>query len=197
MSGPKLIGSLVVFIGLAALTVQRHAAREAVTGYATTVAQAAADAAALAGASSLIEAHGDVPRARDRALESIRANDDAQPRTRLRGGDILVKTDEGTITVEVEARVQGLPSGLARFLGVPESVVTAVATAQGQSVRCVDTSPRDGSVWTQRCEGIVKYLGLIDDAPPRSTGPLSVIRRGRRTTVDGKPRHPGGARRSP
>jgi hypothetical protein len=127
------------------------------------IAQSTADAAALAGASTFLDDRLDERKARDRALEVVRTNDANQPKTRLRAADVQVDLREGHITVEVEARLHGLPRAWAVLLGIEESVVLASATAEAQRPRCVDAGQTAEGFPLMRCEGILKALHLLGE----------------------------------
>lgn len=162
----KLIVSAVFSIGGAAvLTIQAHRLERTGAEYAKTIAQTAADAAALAGAASFLEVHDDAQRAKDNAIEYVRANNELHPEARLRAKDIQVDLKEGTITVAVEARLWSVPTALARLFGIRESMVTAEATAEAQAPWCVDTGQNAEGFQTMHCEGIVKTLKLIHEDP--------------------------------
>lgn len=125
------------------------------------VAQAAADAAALAGARSFLDAHDDSLRARKAALELVTANDEGHPRVTLEATNIEMDLHEGTILIELEARGRRIPGALARYAGLGDIRVSVSAAAEAQDVRCVPIGTSPEGYPMERCEGLVKYLRLI------------------------------------
>ncbi|MEN8375193.1 MAG: hypothetical protein ABFS34_07065 [Gemmatimonadota bacterium] len=157
----SIVSSLVFYVVLAIVA---RALERADSGYARSVAQSAADAAALAGASSFLDAHDDERLARQSATDYVRSNETG--RVMLAPEDILIDLKEGMIQVRVEARVSSLPAPLAWLAGVRPSVVTATAAAEAQMPQCVDTGLNPEGFETVRCEGMIKVLRLI---PPQDT----------------------------
>ena len=131
-------------------------------GVAKTKAQAAADAAALAGASAFLGSAPSETEARSRAIHYVTANSTDEIPVTLQPQDIVIDMTEGTIEVKVGARAYGLPAVLAWILGVSRVEEFAQATAQAQSVRCLEEGLAEDGVPIVRCVGRVKTLSLIE-----------------------------------
>lgn len=116
----------VVLIGTVAAAVT---ADRTLRSVARAEARTAADAAALAGASALTEAPGDAETVRMRALEYVERNSDPRFPTTLHPDEVVFDTEEGTVSLRVEALAYRLPSVL-RWLTAGEVWESASATAE-------------------------------------------------------------------
>lgn len=100
---------------------------------ATTQAQHAADAAALAGAGALLISPRDTARAKAEAIRFAKLNAVVGRAPRVRPADVAIDPDSGSVRVRVHATIYALPNALAWVLGVEEVSVSAVATAEGRA----------------------------------------------------------------
>jgi hypothetical protein len=118
---------LIVFLGAAALSVDLGMLLAA-----RTEAQRAADAGALSGALSLLEAPGDVDRAKEKAIEFAQVNEIRGSSNTVLLGDVDVVLAEDRVRVRVirsEARRSALVNLFAQVLGFETSDVSAEAAA--------------------------------------------------------------------
>jgi hypothetical protein len=128
---------LFVFLGLAALAVDLGI----VLG-ARTEAQRTADAAALAGASILLQDGTNEARARSTAIDFGARNRIRNEAPVVEPGDVDVELDRGLVRVRIYRtadRDSAIPNVFARAIGFPTSNVSAVAAAiagAGNQVRC-------------------------------------------------------------
>jgi hypothetical protein len=153
----------VLLLAAALVLIQGRRTTAASADLARGSAQAAADAAALAGAASFLDQHDNASLARAAALESIRLNDALQNDVRLNAGTISIDLRNGTIEVEVIATPKLLPKPLQRVLGIREPTVTVTAAAEAMDARCEDAGMNSEGIPTVRCEGMIKYLKLIGE----------------------------------
>jgi hypothetical protein len=172
---------LFVLLGMAALAVDFG-----ILLGARTEAQRTADAAALAGASILLQDGTNEARARSTAIDFGALNRIRNESPVIEAGDVDVELDRGLVRVRVlrtADRGSAVPNIFARAIGFPTSNVTAVAAAiagAGNQVRCPlpfalvdrfwDTNAGRLADWLKGFERSVpdRYVaGAREVAPPR------------------------------
>ncbi len=151
-----VLSAVVLFIAVAAVAALVEKATRTAAG---SVAQGVADAAALAGASALLDAPDEEGLAEARVREYIELNATSQP---FDVSERLVEVDgeAGTVEVHVVAKAYGLPVFVAYILGVERVDVPAMAVAEGRGMRCFPLGESPEGTRQMRCEGMLEPLRL-------------------------------------
>lgn len=158
MTGARVLVRVVMGLcGLALTCVSWVTLGTAVRSAATVDAQRSADAAALAGAGTLLASPRDPGPARAEAIRFARMNPVLGRTPELRAGDVAVDVDSGSVRITVRAKIYSVPNVLAWILGVGRLDVSAVAAAEARAGDPLARPPV-----------MVKTLKLIDPRGPHA-----------------------------
>lgn len=152
MNHPRLLTRVLVGVtGVVLTSFAWITAADAIRSVAWSEAQRAADAAALAGAGTLLISPMDPAPAREAAMRFAGENPVVGRTPVLAPEDVEVDLEEGIVRVRVGVTVYRVPNAFAWALGAAEVSVTAVAAAEA-------CAPRPGP---GGC-AVLKFLRLIE-----------------------------------